>query len=99
MSSTCGSSSSRSTSVKDSGILLTIRHLCDVRCRGIVEAIWEDILTVEGRELFYAYQVDNQAIVVPETIDAIRALTKGEGDGSASIAKTDAAMGIGALHG
>ena len=45
MSSTCGSSSSRSTSVKDSGILLTIRHLCDVRGRrGIVEAIWEDIL-------------------------------------------------------
>ncbi|HUG98115.1 MAG TPA: hypothetical protein VMQ83_02965 [Gammaproteobacteria bacterium] len=28
----------------------------------------------DGRELFYAYQVDNQAIVVPETIDAIRAL-------------------------
>ena len=40
--------------------------------------------------------VDNQAIVVPETIDAIRALTKAEGEGKASIAMTDAAMGIGA---
>ena len=62
-------------------------------------ALWEDMLMVQGNELFYGYMVDNQAIVVPETIDAIRALTKAESDGRASIAKTDAAMGIGALHG
>ena len=62
-------------------------------------ALWEDMLKVQGNELFCAYMVDNQAIVVPETIDAIRALTKAEGNGKASIAKTDAAMGIGALHG
>lgn len=59
-------------------------------------ALWEDMLTVQGNELFYGYMVDNQAIVVPETIDAIRALTEAESDGKASIAKTDAAMGIGA---
>lgn len=29
--------------------------------------LWEDILTVEGTELFYTYTVDNQAIVIPET--------------------------------
>ena len=58
-------------------------------------ALWEDMLKVQGSELFYAYMVDNQAIVVPETIDAIRALTKAESDGNASIAKTDAALGIG----
>lgn len=57
-------------------------------------ALWEDMLKVQGNELFYAYMVDNQAIVVPETIDAIRALTESERDASASIAKTDAAMGI-----
>ncbi|MGE0873603.1 MAG: type II glyceraldehyde-3-phosphate dehydrogenase [Burkholderiales bacterium] len=62
-------------------------------------ALWEDMLKVQGSELFYGYMVDNQAIVVPETIDAIRALTKAESEGKASIAKTDAAMGIGALHG
>ena len=62
-------------------------------------ALWEDMLKVQGSELFYAYMVDNQAIVVPETIDAIRALTKAESDAGASIGKTDAAMGIGALHG
>jgi glyceraldehyde-3-phosphate dehydrogenase (NAD(P)) len=59
-------------------------------------ALWEDMLKVQGSELFYAYMVDNQAIVVPETVDAIRALTKSETEAQASIAKTDAALGIGA---
>ena len=57
-------------------------------------ALWEDILTVEGEELFYAYQVDNQAIVVPETIDAIRALTDVEQNGASSIRRTDEALGV-----
>jgi glyceraldehyde-3-phosphate dehydrogenase (NAD(P)) len=35
-------------------------------------ALWEDLVTVQGDEAFYAYMVDNQAIVIPETIDAIR---------------------------
>jgi glyceraldehyde-3-phosphate dehydrogenase (NAD(P)) len=56
-------------------------------------AIWEDILTVEGRELFYVYQVDNQAIVVPETVDAIRALSGTERDPAASIRRTDEGVG------
>lgn len=56
--------------------------------------LWEDGLTVVDSELFYNYQVYNQAIVVPETIDAIRALTGIEKDGMASIAKTDAALGL-----
>ena len=38
-------------------------------------ALWADMLRVQGDELPYAYMVDNQAIVVPETVDAIRALT------------------------
>ena len=57
-------------------------------------AVWEDMLTVQGDEAFYAYMVDNQAIVIPETIDAIRALAEIEGDGAASIRKTNAALGI-----
>jgi glyceraldehyde-3-phosphate dehydrogenase (NAD(P)) len=56
--------------------------------------LWEDGLTVVGNELFYNYQVYNQAIVVPETIDAIRALTGIETDGAASIAKTDRTLGL-----
>lgn len=57
-------------------------------------ALWEDILTVDGEELFYAYQVDNQAIVVPETIDAIRALAGVELEGPRSIARTNESLGI-----
>ena len=56
--------------------------------------LWEDNLTVQGDELFYNYQVYNQAIVVPETIDAIRALTGIEKDGMKSIARTDQALGL-----
>lgn len=57
-------------------------------------ALWEDILTVQGRELYFCHQVDNQAIVVPENVDAIRALTGIEGSGIASIEKTDRALGV-----
>ncbi len=57
-------------------------------------ALWEDILAVQGKELFYTYQVDNQAIVVPETIDAIRALSAREEDATRSIARTNEALGI-----
>lgn len=56
--------------------------------------LWEDSLRVIGNELFYNYQVDNQAIVVPENVDAIRALTERETDAMTSIAKTDRALGL-----
>ena len=57
-------------------------------------ALWEDMLKVVGDELFYAYVVDNQAIVIPETIDAIRALTGIEMDGTKSILKTNQSLSI-----
>lgn len=57
-------------------------------------AVWEDMLKVQGDELFYAYIVDNQAIVIPETIDAIRALTGIEPDAEKSIIKTNESLGI-----
>ncbi|GAT11300.1 MULTISPECIES: type II glyceraldehyde-3-phosphate dehydrogenase [Mycobacteriaceae] len=58
-------------------------------------ALWEDMVAVSEGEAFYAYMVDNQAIVVPDTIDAIRALTSRDQDPQASMSKTDAALGIG----
>ncbi|MHB1279134.1 MAG: type II glyceraldehyde-3-phosphate dehydrogenase [Bacteroidia bacterium] len=57
-------------------------------------ALWQDMLKVEGDELYYAYVVDNQAIVIPETIDAIRALTGIEKDAKESIRKTNESLGI-----
>jgi glyceraldehyde-3-phosphate dehydrogenase (NAD(P)) len=57
-------------------------------------ALWADMLRVQDDEAFYAYMVDNQAIVIPETIDAIRALTGIAKDANESIAKTNAALGL-----
>lgn len=57
-------------------------------------ALWQDMLKVVDDELFYAYVVDNQAIVIPETIDAIRALTGIEKSAEASIQKTNNSLGI-----
>ncbi|MAT59395.1 MAG: type II glyceraldehyde-3-phosphate dehydrogenase [Ignavibacteriae bacterium] len=57
-------------------------------------ALWEDVLTVNGNEVYYTYQVYNEAIVVPESIDAIRALMGTVKDGSESILITDEAMGM-----
>jgi glyceraldehyde-3-phosphate dehydrogenase (NAD(P)) len=41
--------------------------------------------------------VDNQAIVIPETIDAIRALTGIQKDAATSMRQTDQSLGIGTL--
>lgn len=60
-------------------------------------ALWEDLVSVDGRELRFAYMVDDQAIVIPETIDAIRSLAGPEGDAEASMGRTNAALGIGEL--
>src|SRR5690606_26979995 len=57
-------------------------------------AVWEDALAADDREVYLTFQVHNESIVVPETVDCIRALTGIERDGAASIAKTDAALGI-----
>ncbi|HNP16955.1 MAG: type II glyceraldehyde-3-phosphate dehydrogenase [Thalassobius sp.] len=57
-------------------------------------ALWQDMLKVEGTELYYAYVVDNQAIVIPETIDAIRALTGIEESAERSIKKTNESLGM-----
>jgi len=56
--------------------------------------VWEDILATNGLELYLFYQVHNMSIVVPENIDAIRALTAIEKDGRRSMAVTDKTLGI-----
>ena len=75
----------------------TVELMSDLgRSRGDMYEVgmWSESLTVQGTELFFNYQVYNQAIVIPETIDAIRALSGTEPDGNKSIAMTNAAMGI-----
>ncbi|MDQ3099723.1 MAG: type II glyceraldehyde-3-phosphate dehydrogenase [bacterium] len=57
-------------------------------------ALWEDILEVSGTELMLVYQVHNEAIVIPENIDAIRALSGTQKEAEKSIQKTDESLGI-----
>jgi glyceraldehyde-3-phosphate dehydrogenase (NAD(P)) len=57
-------------------------------------AVWEDLVTVDGDEAYLTYQVCNEAIVIPETVDAIRALTGTVTDPAASIRLTDATLGM-----
>lgn len=57
-------------------------------------AFWEDLLHVEGRDVALYYQVHNEAIVIPENIDAIRAITGIEQDPQKSILKTNQSLGI-----
>ncbi|MCB0361307.1 MAG: type II glyceraldehyde-3-phosphate dehydrogenase, partial [Bdellovibrionales bacterium] len=57
-------------------------------------AIWENLIETRGQEVFYAYMVDNQAIVIPETIDAIRALDGTVVNAEESIAMTNRSLGI-----
>jgi glyceraldehyde-3-phosphate dehydrogenase (NAD(P)) len=75
----------------------TVELMSDLgRSRGDMYEVglWPESLSVDGTVLLFNYQVYNQAIVVPETIDAIRALSGTEKSGDASIARTNAAMGI-----
>jgi glyceraldehyde-3-phosphate dehydrogenase (NAD(P)) len=57
-------------------------------------ALWEDALAVDDLEVYLTFQVHNEAIVIPENIDCIRALTGLEADADRSIAKTDRSLGI-----
>lgn len=57
-------------------------------------ALWEDVLEVNENELMLVYQVHNEAVVVPENIDAVRALMATEPDATSSIEKTNVSMGI-----
>ena len=56
--------------------------------------VWRESINVVENELFYMQAVHQESDVVPENIDAIRALLEMESDNEKSIAKTNKAMGI-----
>ncbi|MCK5334190.1 MAG: glyceraldehyde-3-phosphate dehydrogenase, partial [Candidatus Aenigmarchaeota archaeon] len=56
-------------------------------------AVWkESINVVNGNELFYVQAIHQESDVVPENIDAIRAMTGIEKDAKESMKKTDESM-------
>ena len=59
-------------------------------------AVWRDgVHVVDGNRLYYFQAVHQESDVVPENVDAIRALLELEKDGRRSIEKTDRVLGIG----
>jgi len=59
-------------------------------------AVWQDgVHVVDGTRLYYFQAVHQESDVVPENIDAIRALLELENDARKSMEKTDRSLGIG----
>jgi glyceraldehyde-3-phosphate dehydrogenase (NAD(P)) len=56
--------------------------------------IWEESISVEGRDLYLFQNVHQEADVVPENVDAIRALAT-DISREESVARTNEALGVG----
>ncbi|EMA33927.1 type II glyceraldehyde-3-phosphate dehydrogenase [Haloarcula japonica] len=67
------------------------------RPRGDVweNCIWAESITVEGRDLYLFQAIHQEADVVPENIDAVRALSERTASAEKSIRRTDEALGVG----
>ena len=55
-------------------------------------AVWDESINVLGNEVFYMQAVHQESNVIPENIDAIRAMTGIIKDAAESIIKTDTAL-------
>lgn len=56
--------------------------------------IWPDSITVQEKEFYFFQAIHQESIVVPENVDAIRAMMELESDGAKSIAKTNKTIGL-----
>jgi glyceraldehyde-3-phosphate dehydrogenase (NAD(P)) len=57
-------------------------------------AVWRDGVHAFGKKLYYYQAIHQESDVIPENIDAIRAMFNLESDNMKSIAKTNKALGI-----
>lgn len=57
-------------------------------------AVWEESINVRNGELFYMQAIHQESDIVPENVDAIRAVLQMDRDNLSSIRKTDEAMGL-----
>lgn len=57
-------------------------------------AVWEESVHVNDGEVFYMQAIHQESDIVPENVDAIRAMLELESDPLASVKKTDMAMGL-----
>ncbi|MCS7106911.1 MAG: type II glyceraldehyde-3-phosphate dehydrogenase [Acidilobaceae archaeon] len=85
--------SERSGITGTAGIIEAAR---DVRMRYDVPelVVFEDSIHVDGDEVMLFQAIHQESIVVPENVDAVRALAEIEEDPQRSIAKTDQSLGL-----
>jgi glyceraldehyde-3-phosphate dehydrogenase (NAD(P)) len=57
-------------------------------------AVWEESVNVNDGEVFYMQAIHQESDVVPENVDAIRAMLQMESDPLVSIKSTDKALGL-----
>ena len=57
-------------------------------------AVWRESLNIVDNELYYMQAIHQESDVVPENVDAIRAMLEMETDPENSIARTNKNMGI-----
>ena len=56
--------------------------------------VWGDSITVKDGEIFMVWACPNESNVIPDNVDAIRAVTELEEDWRRSVEKTDRALGV-----
>jgi glyceraldehyde-3-phosphate dehydrogenase (NAD(P)) len=60
--------------------------------------VWKESISINKGELYFFQAIHQESDVVPENVDAIRAMMKLEKDGTKSILKTNKALGITSLN-
>ncbi len=56
--------------------------------------VWEEGVRLDGRDLHFFQAIHQESIVIPENVDAIRAMLELAPDAATSIARTDHALGL-----
>lgn len=58
-------------------------------------ALWEDSIVESGDDIMFAINIPQEAVTIPETIDAVRAATGMQTDRLEGVAKTNEYLGLG----
>lgn len=61
-------------------------------------ALWEDSIVESGDYIMYAINIPQEAVTIPESMDAVRACMHMQPDGKSATSKTNAYLGMGKWH-
>ena len=56
--------------------------------------LWEEMVGLSGDDLVFAINIPQEAVTIPETIDAVRAAMRMHATGADAVATTDRFLGI-----